>query len=235
MGSSPRVRGKLRVRIIDHGELRLIPACAGKTSTLYLRCILRRAHPRVCGENWATSLATCGMSGSSPRVRGKPQPYCREAQECRLIPACAGKTGKLVRPISHDRAHPRVCGENRVGKRGYGARRGSSPRVRGKPYSLTSGAFLNGLIPACAGKTKSQNCSRRAAWAHPRVCGENEGFSLDGVVDPGSSPRVRGKHGVVDPFEAGDGLIPACAGKTVPSACDTFSPSAHPRVCGENR
>ena len=50
----------------------------------------------------------------------------------------------------------------------------------------------------------------------------------------GSSPRVRGKPVQVRPQVADGRLIPACAGKTRPSA--TLSPRspAHPRVCGEN-
>ena len=92
----------------------------------------------------------------------------------RLIPACAGKTLTICLAPRHLRAHPRVCGEN-VHSGGRGGRGlGSSPRVRGKPFRLCEQTFYDGLIPACAGKTERLFVSKRGAWAHPRVCGENE-------------------------------------------------------------
>ena len=50
-GSSPRVRGKRICRCGGIGLVRLIPACAGKTSATDVRCLPPTAHPRVCGEN----------------------------------------------------------------------------------------------------------------------------------------------------------------------------------------
>ena len=50
----------------------------------------------------------------------------------------------------------------------------------------------------------------------------------------GSSPRVRGKLKQRTRNRQWQGLIPACAGKTV-LVCQVFvERSAHPRVCGEN-
>ena len=115
-----------------------------------------------------------------------------------------------------------------------GTRTGSSPRVRGKHRPGLPDRLPRGLIPACAGKTRS-----RLAWsggwrAHPRVCGENTGS--DGGVEywGGSSPRVRGKLRSVFPSEAPFRLIPACAGKTRKPRNHTGYGAAHPRVCGEN-
>ena len=91
-GSSPRVRGKLGLRVGAVDFVRLIPACAGKTPTLTVCSVSQRAHPRVCGEN---SIDTAHMSykwGSSPRVRGKLCFGICRSRRMRLIPACAGKT-----------------------------------------------------------------------------------------------------------------------------------------------
>ena len=172
-GSSPRVRGKH-----PHGHQqiaagRLIPACAGKTlgvppGTLVTwlipacagkTCALRpsrgraRAHPRVCGENRPRQRRQIVVAGSSPRVRGKRLGGDVERLPVRLIPACAGKTvaARCGRPPLP--AHPRVCGENAHGDRVVGRARGSSPRVRGKPYPPRRPRPREGLIPACAGKT----------------------------------------------------------------------------------
>ena len=123
--------------------------------------------------------------------------------------------------------------------------------AEGPAFSIPAGSRL---IPACAGKT----LKRWAGWlpspAHPRLCGENDPREKSGIVGAGSSPRVRGKHldqahEVINarliPACAGKpsggfhappviGLIPARAGKTLPSPVKTCKPRAHPRVCGEN-
>ena len=73
-GSSPRVRGKLRLALPVVAMTGLIPACAGKTQRNAVPLDRIPAHPRVCGENSDQKPIACKMSGSSPRVRGKPQP-----------------------------------------------------------------------------------------------------------------------------------------------------------------
>ena len=90
------------------------------------------------------------------------------------------------------------------------------------------------LIPACAGKTTSPAKSGPSRWAHPRVCGENLKHAGELMPFEGSSPRVRGKPVYVGDHRAREGLIPACAGKTVALAITLDSAGAHPRVCGEN-
>ena len=114
MGSSPRVRGK-----------RLTRVWLARASGLI---------PRVCGENRLANGGRYSRRGSSPRVRGKPTRGTMRASRVRLIPACAGKTSFIITCRTASRAHPRVCGENlNAGESGM-LTRGSSPRVRGKPY-----------------------------------------------------------------------------------------------------
>ena len=91
-GSSPRVRGKPHDRRTLPHMVRLIPACAGKTSGLSRSTDLTTAHPRVCGENVDRLAGLSVRRGSSPRVRGKHLFNVFYAQCRRLIPACAGKT-----------------------------------------------------------------------------------------------------------------------------------------------
>ena len=66
------------------------------------------------------------------------------------------------------------------------------------------------------------------------MCGENFDQPLELNGWQGSSPRVRGKPLVVEVAEDGDGLIPACAGKTGTGTGPFDHHMAHPRVCGEN-
>ena len=172
----------------------LIPACAGKTPYGKRLIAPRGAHPRVCGENSIRSERLDRQTGSSPRVRGKLTGEGFIQGLNRLIPACAGKTRALGKVRSAAKAHPRVCGENRLGKITMPYEEGSSPRVRGKPVFRGSLRAGYRLIPACAGKTSRGNGCRARRPAHPRVCGENSIKIRRRSGPAGSSPRVRGKH-----------------------------------------
>ena len=57
---------------------------------------------------------------------------------------------------------------------------------------------------------------------------------IETVPDVGSSPRARGKLAGQGIGFFGEGLIPACAGKTAPRIRPRRLRPAHPRVCGEN-
>ena len=131
-------------------------------------------------------------------------------------------------------AHPRVCGENFWDSATTRLAQGSSPRVRGKLGDLTVSDPTNRLIPACAGKTIPFHPLGFAEQAHPRVCGENVWNVLEPIRNAGSSPRVRGKHGLDQRNGQVRGLIPACAGKTWARSAGVMRRPAHPRVCGEN-
>ena len=71
-GSSPLTRGKLsgKLRVVDAS--RLIPAHAGKTSSLQGYAQTHGAHPRSRGENVDGDEAVVYECGSSPLTRGKP-------------------------------------------------------------------------------------------------------------------------------------------------------------------
>ena len=215
-------------------SLRLIPACAGKTSEQMPKQRCDGAHPRVCGENNSRKMAPNPSGGSSPRVRGKHGLKRHVLKRHGLIPACAGKTACHLVCQLHVRAHPRVCGENFEWENYWRDQRGSSPRVRGKPGRSAPAYLRAGLIPACAGKTRRLRHRARGFGAHPRVCGENRRVVDCGELREGSSPRVRGKLSARTSETLADGLIPACAGKTRPAATRKAKTTAHPRVCGEN-
>ena len=111
---------------------------------------------------------------------------------------------------------------------------GSSPRVRGKLRCLLPRVVQAGLIPACAGKTRSSRRPARNCPAHPRVCGENLTSTPTLLATRGSSPRVRGKRPPTTRAAPHTGLIPECAGKTAADHAGGTAYRAHPRVCGEN-
>ena len=116
-GSSPLTRGKLRARVLQGHEGGLIPAHAGKTSSISptswppwahprsrgengcVRARRRRsrAHPRSRGENGGDGREGRHVLGSSPLTRGKPVHATPPCRDLRLIPAHAGKTRRESR------------------------------------------------------------------------------------------------------------------------------------------
>ena len=72
IGSSPRGRGKPVAGAAVHAAAGLIPAWAGKTMGTDQSRRVRRAHPRVGGENPMAYVMYPLTMGSSPRGRGKP-------------------------------------------------------------------------------------------------------------------------------------------------------------------
>ena len=110
---------------------------------------------------------------------------------------------------------------------------GPSPRVRGSPSASPAAGHCPRSIPACAGKPSRSIRRPSPPRVHPRVCGEAGGTATRSQRPLGPSPRVRGSRRVVVEILAGEGSIPACAGKP-PSAGNTLAGRrVHPRVCGE--
>ena len=192
----------------------LIPAHAGKTTSLRTAFRLISAHPRSRGENETLTLRIGEREGSSPLTRGKRSSLLATPQANRLIPAHAGKTGLSFVELQGAWAHPRSRGEN-----GYQVVTdhddvGSSPLTRGKRIRALIQARHDGLIPAHAGKTGRQTAHQRNESAHPRSRGENLPIMVSVPASGGSSPLTRGKlsfHSRREPFSR---LIPAHAGKT---------------------
>ena len=171
-----------------------------------------------------------------------------------LIPAYAGKTISSAGISGEYAAHPRVCGENSATSPPFSTLNGSSPRMRGKLPRTERNNHRAGLIPAYAGKTRTDITCYFNIRAHPRVCGENRSAPAIAAPRSGSSPRMRGKLGKIVPALVKGGssprmrgkllftphnheanrLIPAYAGKTSPHIPRGVTLRAHPRVCGEN-
>ena len=131
-------------------------------------------------------------------------------------------------------AHPRSRGENGGAHEGAHPGQGSSPLTRGKHLQPAQLHRRPGLIPAHAGKTDGRLDPYRWQRAHPRSRGENLMQSGVGVMRMGSSPLTRGKPPHRLGVGAGNGLIPAHAGKTASTTWCSKSGRAHPRSRGEN-
>ena len=152
------------------------------------------------------------MTGSPPRVRGRPKRSADSAAVSRFTPACAGQT--YQRPVAAAAAavHPRVCGADPLPHTCVNPSAGSPPRVRGRrEFRL----FVHNLIrftPACAGQTADEAVRHACVdGSPPRVRGR-----LDGEGEVGIVPR----------------FTPACAGQTFEGGDINTIVAVHPRVCG---
>ena len=192
-GSPPRVRGKVSFLRYSRLEMRITPACAGKSLIRSPSIFSLPDHPRVCGEKSFAAWQDLGHSQSPPRVRGKASRDSPRARDGRITPACAGKRCLWKAQKRAPRDHPRVCGEKPF--RGWTTQRGigSPPRVRGKVFCSVARSGTFAITPACAGKSKPRFSTRERWEDHPRVCGEKSMISQVTPSGTGSPPRVRGK------------------------------------------
>ena len=233
-GSSPRMRGKLRLQHSPKIRLRIIPAHAGQTAYGARSTFVGTDHPRACGANLASRRFHHGLSGSSPRMRGKPPLSFSCWTAPRIIPAHAGQTCErhVAGGIPSD--HPRACGANSGLTYPIPSVAGSSPRMRGK---LECGHELAGLlriIPAHAGQTVVFSHPVSCAPDHPRACGANQVEVAPFEPVSGSSPRMRGKHRVIVAQVHRARIIPAHAGQTCSWPPRPRTTPDHPRACGAN-
>ena len=92
VGSSPRVRGRRRSDQAVDATGRLIPAGAGQTGAGVVSDSGSGAHPHGCGADRTKHRPNGSTSGSSPRVRGRPDDDQLGVRVSGLIPAGARQT-----------------------------------------------------------------------------------------------------------------------------------------------
>ena len=172
--------------------------------------------------------------GSSPRMRGTPDDHVGHFLRKRIIPAYAGNTASLRSQSARTEDHPRVCGEHRPFGRRLVASKGSSPRMRGTRAVSSRMPLRDGIIPAYAGNTHTNNHRSGSAWDHPRVCGEHFYVRTQDGEMRGSSPRMRGTPVRLRNRRPVRGIIPAYAGNTQCARMRSRFDGDHPRVCGEH-
>ena len=90
-GSPPRVRGKAQNAQGQPFDVRITPACAGKSLLNRHSTTPFGDHPRVCGEKRTSPDARTTLLGSPPRVRGKVKQLADRVLQAGITPACAGK------------------------------------------------------------------------------------------------------------------------------------------------
>ena len=213
-GSPPRVRGRQLGERRGDLPCRITPACAGTTCTLGRRACWRPDHPRVCGDDTRARCPPARLTGSPPRVRGRPLKDGLRGLLRRITPACAGTTavaranwdavpdhpacaGTTPRCRSSGTSstdHPRVCGDDYIPASGIYAVYGSPPHVRGRHGRVDIPGPQARITPACAGTTLRRRYRVGGAADHPRVCGDDSSRPFHRLLGDGSPPRGRGRH-----------------------------------------
>ena len=94
--------------------------------------LVRRDHPRVCGEKPKNKRTQMAGQGSPPRMRGKVNELRSGVCPNGITPAYAGKSDYVLCDCSNSWDHPRVCGE----------------KLGGGKYEISG----EGITPAYAGK-----------------------------------------------------------------------------------
>ena len=194
-GSSPRLRGTRRQRVVSYLVRRFIPAPAGNAETASRRWPDGSVHPRACGERFLGDKRIEGSTGSSPRLRGTRLHGARRGYDLRFIPAPAGNAPPTITPDTSSSVHPRACGE----------------RLDAEPHA---GAVVR-FIPAPAGNAAPRQGGIADHAVHPRACGERTQVQLYRLQGVGSSPRLRGTPGALGITVAGSRFIPAPAGNAL--------------------
>ena len=210
-------------------------------------------HPRGCGEQFTTTVASSSANGSSPRVRGTVAPASDGCGQFRVIPAGAGNRCSWPGFRRINAGHPRGCGEQIRARCAVFGNSGSSPRVRGTEGQADVARDPVRVIPAGAGNSARRVPRHGRGSGHPRGCGEQASRSIRCTSGDGSSPRVRGTA-VADPVaRLGNRVIPAGAGnraqdqprrsqrRVIPADAGNRTRrsalrrqwAGHPRGCGE--
>ena len=232
-GSSPRMRGTLDYQAQGYIRVRIIPAHAGNSLSESRQPRPPPDHPRACGELMPKARLGSWISGSSPRMRGTRAGRQPSWPRCRIIPAHAGNSMRVVEAIPPLPDHPRACGELRKPSAPKSGASGSSPRMRG---TLGCGGVCCGshrIIPAHAGNSAAPGRPRLPQPDHPRACGELLRAEVCRVGSFGSSPRMRGTLQELDHRGRPNRIIPAHAGNSITHSCQISCQSDHPRACGE--
>ena len=233
-GSSPHARGTRLGRVIHLVASGIIPACAGNTIKYWSVLLCVGDHPRMRGEHTTPHLRHPPCTGSSPHARGTLFFGGTYYDKSGIIPACAGNTRVNTSRTTTCRDHPRMRGEHFISCGDLPFAEGSSPHARGTPWNHPRQAGKTGIIPACAGNTRSRWCSAEPSGDHPRMRGEHIMRTMASASSSGSSPHARGTPSGMLSMSCVNGIIPACAGNTFSMGIISFPCWDHPRMRGEH-
>ena len=184
------------------------------------------------GVHLPRAFASSFKVGSSPHARGPHGNHYYYTDADRIIPACAGSTPQGWDHHRNSKDHPRMRGVHVLACVAAVLALGSSPHARGPQIQHSKFRFLVGIIPACAGSTRTALSRTASNRDHPRMRGVHSKMIIDNGNDVGSSPHARGPLARPVDFEPFGGIIPACAGSTYSFSFSVTISKDHPRMRG---
>ncbi len=205
---------------------------AGSRDLRRWRCPRGGGHPRVRGEQAYTGGVGDDVKGPSPRVRGAEGRSERTDQSQGSIPASAGSRDKPGAHVPQPRAIPVRAGSSSASSP-PGTPSRVHPRVPGEQVlGRTFDTPLKGPSPRAGSRTVHRS-PPSSTGVHPRVRGEQCAFRQSSHMNWGPSLRARGAvfRRLLSAMVVGS--IPARAGSSDPGHARSGSPRGHPRVCGE--
>ena len=170
--------------------------------------------------------------GSSPLARGLLQCLSAGVGGCRIIPARAGFTSRLVPRMGAYRDHPRSRGVYLFMQIWSSGDPGSSPLARGLREPISRKSLARRIIPARAGFTHGSRPRGSGFGDHPRSRGVYLIALSASICSNGSSPLARGLRSRSGDVELNAGIIPARAGFTSLRAGWSALSWDHPRSRG---
>ena len=172
------------------------------------------------GEDRTAGVRRGETMGSPPHARGRYSLAPAVEIPIRITPACAGKTPVEYFGLEVVRDHPRMRGEDHARRRIRVPGVGSPPHARGRLHLNSRRIVVQGITPACAGKTRPQPCQVCEFRDHPRMRGEDHIIFNAVNQQTGSPPHARGRLPHPMNHQANQGITPACAGKTTPKPAE---------------
>ncbi len=173
-----------------------------------------REDPRAGGDDRRARWECRSECGRSPRGRGRPMGPAQRPPPRGKIPARAGTTSRSAFITSRSAEDPRAGGDDAMRENDMIANSGRSPRGRGRLVTRYAESGTARKIPARAGTTSPPASASTTRGEDPRAGGDDLERVGGDAVDPGRSPRGRGRHGRLGHRGLPGGKIPARAGTT---------------------
>ena len=152
-GRSPLTRGRHSGQVRAGQQLGSIPAHAGQTTAAATPSAPAMVDPRSRGADSVRSGLENTTVGRSPLTRGRLSSPQHPPQRLRSIPAHAGQTSSMVKPLHVWEVDPRSRGADRTRPRATSCLPGRSPLTRGRRRGCPLCRLVHGSIPAHAGQT----------------------------------------------------------------------------------
>ena len=146
-----------------------------------------------------------------------------------------GNTGFFYKIFNSKTVHPHACGEHNIQKNYKLLLVGSSPRLWGTHLLTSVKTRVIRFIPTLVGNTTTNTSSTGESPVHPHACGEHPLYSVPGMIDHGSSPRLWGTLNLYAAVALVCRFIPTLVGNTWPMIPPMHSWPVHPHACGEHK